>query len=93
MKRIKIILGIVAVLAIVTVTAFNVKFKSQSKNLSALSLVNIEMLAYGEPSGGTTHSLSCGNSGIKMCEGSCGIHQVTLKNYGDGKNSSFKCSN
>jgi hypothetical protein len=52
MKRIKVILGIIAVLAIITVAAFNVSFKLQSKNLSVLSLTNIEMLAYGENDGG-----------------------------------------
>jgi hypothetical protein len=48
MKRIKVILGSIAVLAIITVAAFNVSFKLQSKNLSVLSLTNIEILAYGE---------------------------------------------
>jgi ethanolamine utilization microcompartment shell protein EutL len=93
MKKVKLISVSIAVLAIVSVTAFNVNLNSQSKNLSALSLANIEILAYGEPTNGTTHSLSCGSAGIKMCEGTCGIHQVTLKNYGDGKSSTFKCGN
>jgi hypothetical protein len=52
MKRVKVIFGTMAVLVIVTVALFNVNLKSHSKNLSALSLANIEMLAYGENDGG-----------------------------------------
>jgi hypothetical protein len=46
-------------------------------------------------SGSTTvikHKLECGSSGVKMCKGTCGIHQVTLENYGDGKSSTFSCT-
>ena len=48
MKHIKIILETVAVLAIVAVAAININFTLQSKNLSAISLANVEALANGE---------------------------------------------
>lgn len=44
----KYILGGIALLMIATVVAWNVNLDTKSNDLSVLSLVNIEMLAYGE---------------------------------------------
>ena len=49
----KKILGGIAILAIAAVAAFNVNFNTQSNDLSAVSLANVEALA-GELSGGNT---------------------------------------
>ncbi|MDR2085828.1 MAG: NVEALA domain-containing protein [Dysgonamonadaceae bacterium] len=61
MKRIKIILGSVAVLAIASVTVFNVNLNSQNDKLSAISLANVEALAEE------------GNNGVSFVE----CHSVT----------------
>ncbi|MFV0346735.1 MAG: NVEALA domain-containing protein [Bacteroidales bacterium] len=70
--------------------AFNVNVSSQENELSGVLLANVEALAGGESSSG--HSLTCGKGGIRMCKATCGIHQVTMENYGDGKSSTFTCS-
>jgi hypothetical protein len=58
MKRIKIILGSVALLAIVVVAAFNMSVSKQSQGLPAIMLANIEALA--QESGGNT--TQCGTA-------------------------------
>lgn len=57
-----------------------------------LALENVVALAVGE-GGGNTHTLECGSSGVKMCKATCGIHQVEVTNYGNGKTATFKCGN
>ena len=48
----KKILGASAAMALVAVVAFNLNFKSDSNELSALNMDNIEALASGETGGG-----------------------------------------
>ena len=88
MKRI-IKLSLVAVFA--CVAGYNVYQSQEEVSLSALNLANIEALARGEE-GGTTHTLECGCSGVKMCEATCGRCNVTLKARGNGKSAKLTCS-
>ena len=40
----------------------------------------------------SSHTLDCGQAGLKMCEGTCGRCNVTLKSYGNGGNVKFVCN-
>jgi hypothetical protein len=47
----KSILGLIALLVIASIAAFNISLNSKNNNLSGISLLNAEMLAYGEDNG------------------------------------------
>lgn len=46
----KKILGSVAVLSVIVMAAVNIQLNSTDNNLSSISLANVEILAYGDPS-------------------------------------------
>ncbi|MDL2291704.1 NVEALA domain-containing protein [Bacteroides sp. OttesenSCG-928-F21] len=69
---------------------YNVYTSQKEIGLSDLALNNIEALASNES--GNRHTLECGASGVKMCEATCGIHQVTLKAWGNGKTATMTCN-
>lgn len=84
---------IVAIFTIVIIAGYNV-YSSQMDDLklSELMLANVEALASTNENSGTTHSLECGAAGVKMCEGTCGRCNVTLKAWGNGKTATMTCS-
>lgn len=85
----KKIFGGIAILTIAVLAAFNVNLDNENNDLSLLSLANVEALASETT---ISHNLSCKNAGVKMCKATCGIHQVTMENYGDGKVGTFTCT-
>lgn len=85
------LLKTIFVITIVGVAGYNVYQSQEEVSLSALNLANIEALARGEE-GGTTHTLECGCSGVKMCEATCGRCNVTLKAWGNDKSAKLTCS-
>ena len=93
----KIIISFISLAVIVLAAVLVVNHSYSAKNPL---LTEITSALADEPTNGTlddgtssTHSLSCGKSGIKMCEATCGVHQVTMRNYGDGSPASFTCPN
>lgn len=57
-----------------------------------LAFANIEALASsGEGGASGAHTLDCGSGTIKMCEGTCGRCQVTLKVWGAGSPATLYC--
>lgn len=85
----KKILLVTAVVAMAMLAGWNYNRNNNKVKLSALVLENVEALADGET--GKTHKLKCGASGIKMCEATCGIHQITLKAWGNGGTAEITC--
>jgi hypothetical protein len=88
----KKILGSIAILTIAVTTMLSISFNEKSDGLSAISLANVEALATGEGGAGGSHTLNCGTAGIKMCKATCGIHQVTIENWGNGSPATFTCN-
>lgn len=89
MKK-KVFMGALALMFLLTV-GYGVQSMDNRTVLTDLVLENIEALA-GNEGTGTSHTLSCGSPGVKMCEGSCGRCNVTIKNWGNGKTATLTCS-
>lgn len=93
MKNVKLkMMGTIVVALIVAVTGYNAIPSYNKSSLSELVLANIEALASPDETSETIHTLSCGTPGVKMCEGTCGRCNVTLKNWGNGKTATLTCS-
>ena len=86
MKKNMMKVAFVAAIAMVSGVCFMNSQKSET--LSEVALANVEALAAAVSS----HTLDCGQAGLKMCEGTCGRCNVTLKSYGNGGNVKFVCN-
>ena len=84
----KNIVKVAFVAAIAVACGLNVFNSQKSETLSEVALANVEALAAAVSS----HTLDCGQAGLKMCEGTCGRCNVTLKSYGNGGNVNFVCN-
>lgn len=81
----------IMIAVVVMFVGYNIYTTQNENTLSDLALANVEALAGGE-TGGVTHTLECGASGVKMCEAECGRCNTTLKAWGNGKTASLTCS-
>ena len=89
MKKISFAVLLVAVIATFISYNYNVFQSQRVEELSDLMIANVEALTSGES--GSKHSLECGGSGLKVCSGSCGKCNVTLRAFGNGKTAIFTC--
>lgn len=76
----------VALVTILSIFNFNARSIEQHDDVT-LNILEAISAAHAEEEGCTTHTLTC--SGLGLCEGTCGIHQVTLRST--GKNPSLCC--
>jgi hypothetical protein len=69
MKRIKVIFGTIAALAIVALAALNLSLNSQSENLSLFSLANVEALADNDTNNNNNNNNNNngGGNGVESC--------------------------
>jgi len=72
----KKIIGLMAVLVIAAVSAWNLNFNSQMKGMSDIMLANVEALADDESEGGV--KLPCTSTGEK-CVYDCIVDGITYK--------------
>ena len=84
----KNIVKVAFVAAIAMACGLNVFNSQKSETLSEVALTNVEALAAAV----ATHTLDCGQAGLKMCEATCEKCDVTLKSYGNGGSVKFVCS-
>ena len=73
-------------------TGYSAYDAQNNKELSDAVLANVEALAQSREDGGVTHTLECGNPGIKMCEATCGRCNMTMKSWGNGGTVKVTCS-
>ncbi len=86
MKKNIVKIAFVAVIAVAC--ALNLFNSQKSETLSEVALANVEALAAAV----ATHTLDCGQAGLKMCEATCERCDVTLKSYGNGGSVKFVCA-
>ncbi len=87
----KNILKVAFVVAIALVSGINMFNSHKTETLSDIVLANVEALALDNEIGGSVHELTCGQSGLKMCEAECGRCVVKLKAWGNGGSAKLYC--
>ena len=88
----KRILGLVIITVFITTISLNFNLNKKDRNINLMK-ANIEALASSGEGGssGGTHTMTCGNNGIKLCKGKCLRCQIELEAWGSGPPVSIYC--